>query len=117
MLKMPIPWFDIPKNNAGGLTARLASDCKMVNGLTTTFIGVSIQNVCTLVSAIAIGFYYEWRTSLVTLGLIPLMILAGIVQMKQSTGFSSQTDTAYKDSSSLIMESMTNIRTVSSFGY
>jgi ATP-binding cassette subfamily B (MDR/TAP) protein 1 len=48
MLKMPIPWFDIPKNNPGGLTARLSSDCKMVNGLTTTFIGISIQNLATL---------------------------------------------------------------------
>jgi ATP-binding cassette subfamily B (MDR/TAP) protein 1 len=117
MLKMPIPWFDIPKNNAGGLTARLSSDCKMVNGLTTTFIGVSLQNLVTLLTALIIGFIYEWRTSLVTLGLIPLMILAGAVQMQQSTGFSGKTDAIYKDSSSLIMEAMLNIRTVSSFGY
>jgi len=102
MLKMPIPWFDIPKNNPGGLTARLASDCKMVNGLTTTFIGVLFQNVVTLVAALIIGFIYEWRTSLVTLGLIPMMILAGAIQMKQSLGFSSESDEAYKDSSSLI---------------
>jgi ATP-binding cassette subfamily B (MDR/TAP) protein 1 len=89
MLKMPITWFDIPKNNAGSLTARLSSDCKSVNGLTTTFIGVSIQNVVTLVTSLIIGFIFEWRTSLVTLGLIPVMILAGVVQMQQSTGFSA----------------------------
>lgn len=58
MLKMPIPQFDIPKNNPGGLTARLASDCKMVNGLTTTFIGISIQNLATLVSSLIIGFIF-----------------------------------------------------------
>lgn len=58
MLKMPIPWFDIPKNNAGGLTARLASDCKMVNGLTTTFIAVTIQNLTTLISSLIIGFIF-----------------------------------------------------------
>lgn len=92
MLKMPIPWFDIAKNNPGGLTARLASDCKMVNGLTTTFIGILIQNVVTLVAALIIGFIFEWRTSLVTVGLIPVMILAGAVQMKQSLGFSSESD-------------------------
>ena len=58
MLKMPIPWFDIPKNNPGGLTARLAADCKMVNGLTTTFIGITIQNIVTLVTALVIGFIF-----------------------------------------------------------
>ena len=37
--------------------------------------------------------------------------------MSFTTGFSDKTDAAYKESSSLIMESMINIRTVSSFGY
>lgn len=31
-----------------------------------------------------------------------MMILAGAIQMKQSLGFSSESDEAYKDSSSLI---------------
>jgi ATP-binding cassette subfamily B (MDR/TAP) protein 1 len=45
------------------------------------------------------------------------MIIAGVIQMAFTTGFSDQTDAAYKDSSNLIMEAMLNIRTVSSFGY
>ena len=45
------------------------------------------------------------------------MLLAGAIQMAMATGFSDKTDKAYKDSSTLIMESMINIRTVSSFGY
>lgn len=45
------------------------------------------------------------------------MIIAGIIQMSFNTGFSDKTDAAYKDSSSLIMEALVNIRTVSSFGY
>lgn len=27
ILKMPIVWFDKPKNSCGGISARLASDC------------------------------------------------------------------------------------------
>lgn len=45
------------------------------------------------------------------------MIIAGAIQMAFTTGFSAKTDVAYKDSSSLITESMINIRTVTSFGY
>jgi hypothetical protein len=33
MLKMPVPWYDEPKHNSGTLTARLATDCRQVNGL------------------------------------------------------------------------------------
>ena len=44
ILKMPIAWFDKPKNSSGSLSARLASDCKTVNGLITTFIALSYFN-------------------------------------------------------------------------
>jgi ATP-binding cassette subfamily B (MDR/TAP) protein 1 len=114
---MPVPWFDIPRNNAGTLTARLSTDCQLVNTVTTTTVSILIQNLSTLISGIIIAFANEWRTSLVALGLLPLMIISGAIQMAFNTGFSDKTDAAYKDSSNLIMESMINIRTVSSFGY
>jgi ATP-binding cassette subfamily B (MDR/TAP) protein 1 len=116
ILKMPVAWFDIPRNNAGSLTARLSTDCQQVNGLTSTLIGITLQNFSCLFSGIIIAFVYDWRITLVTLGLIPFMIGAGMIHMKFNVGFSEKSDAAYKDSSSLIMEAMTNIRTVCSFG-
>jgi ATP-binding cassette, subfamily B (MDR/TAP), member 1 len=55
---MPIVWFDNPRNNAGSLTARLSSDCNSVNGLTTTFVAIIIQNSTTLIAGITIGFLF-----------------------------------------------------------
>ena len=55
---MPIPLFDIPKNNAGTLTARLSTDCQLVNTVTTTTISILIQNLSTLVSGIIIAFVH-----------------------------------------------------------
>ena len=86
MLKMPVKWFDIPRNNAGTLTARLSTDCQVVNSMTTTVVQIMIQNISTLITGIIIAFIFEWRTSLVALGLLPLMIIAGIVQMSLNTG-------------------------------
>lgn len=100
---MPVPWFDIPRNNAGTLTARLSTDCQLVNTMTTSTVSIMIQNVSTLIAGIIIAFVHEWRTSLVALGLLPLMIIAGVIQMAFNTGFSDKTDAAYKDSSNLIM--------------
>ena len=45
------------------------------------------------------------------------MIISGAIQVKVSTGFSDESDEAYKDSSNLINETVMNIRTVTSFGY
>lgn len=103
ILRMPIPWFDIPKNNGGALATKLSTDCNLVNTVTTTVVSVMVQNVSTLISGIVIAFVFEWRTALVALGLLPLMILSGAIQMSLQTGFSDKTDEAYKDSSHLIM--------------
>ena len=78
---MPIPWFDKPQNASGTLASRLAADCSAVNDLITTFISITIQNITTLIAGATIALIYEWRTSLVALGLLPLMVLSGVVQM------------------------------------
>ena len=51
------------------------------------------------------------------LGLIPFIVIGGAVDMYFQTGFKEKSEDAYKDSSSLIMEALINIRTVTSFGY
>jgi uncharacterized Zn-binding protein involved in type VI secretion len=55
---MPIPWFDIPKNTGGSLTAKLASDSLMVNGLTATFLSIMVQNASTLIAGIAVALIF-----------------------------------------------------------
>ena len=117
LLRLPIPFFDIPRNNSGSLAARLSSECNQVNGLTTTIVAITIQNISTLVTGLIIAFIFEWRSSLVALAMIPLLIIAGMLEMAFNTGQSQSTDDAYKDSASLIMESMVNIRTVTSSGH
>ena len=79
ILKMPIAWFDKPKNASGSLSARLASDCHAVNGLITTFFSITIQSATTLLAGVIIAFVFEWRTSLVALGLLPFMIISGVI--------------------------------------
>lgn len=88
MIRMPGSWFDNPKNNAGTLSARLSIDCKTINGVTSSYIGIMTQNISCLTCGIIIAFVHEWRITLVTLGLIPVMIACGVIKMKALVGFS-----------------------------
>ena len=117
MLKMPVSWFDISKNNVGNLSTKLSIDCQLVNAVTTTTFSIEMQNLATLLTGIVIAFVYEWRTALVALGLLPLIIFVGATKMAINTIFGNKKNAAYKNSSNLIMETIINIRTVSSFGY
>lgn len=89
---MPVPWFDIPKNNSGSLAARLFTECNQVNALTTTAIAIMMQNISSLITGLVIAFVFDWRTSLVALGMIPLLMLAGLLEMQFNTGQNQATD-------------------------
>ena len=89
---MPLYWFDDIRNNPGALTSRLSADCQKINGVTTTSIAIMLQNISTLVSGVVIAFVFEWRTALVAIGMLPLMIISGVIQMQFQTGFSDETD-------------------------
>lgn len=63
--------------------------------------GIQISNTSALVSGMVIAFYFNWRITLVTLGLAPFMMIAGQMQAKFMQGFSENSDDAYKDSGNL----------------
>ncbi|EGR27069.1 hypothetical protein IMG5_202500 [Ichthyophthirius multifiliis] len=115
MLKMPMNWFDQTNNNPGNLSSRLATDAHLINSLTSNVVSIQTQNLSSLITGIVAAFFYSWRVSLVAIAVSPLMIISGGIQAKFVQGFSEGTDEAYKDSGMIIMESVTNIRTVYSF--
>ena len=84
--------------------------------MATTYIYISFQCLSTFIAAVVIALIYEWRTTLVAIGSLPLLVLAGAIRSKFRTGLMEKADKAYKDSALIIMESLTNIRTVVSFG-
>lgn len=116
LLRMPIPYFDKPENNAATLTSRLAVDCKIVQALTSTIIGFKIQNMSSLCSGMAIAFSASWALTLIVLSMAPVTYLGRKMRTKLMGSFNERTDLAYRDSGNLIMEAVTNIRTVFSFG-
>ena len=88
MLKMPISWFDRPSNSSGTLATRLALDCKYINNLVTIFIAVILQSISLIISGLIVAFIFDWRTALVGLILLPLIIGVGLVRMMTTNGFS-----------------------------
>ena len=77
ILRMPVSWFDKPKNISGTLSSRLSSDCQNVNSSAITFFLMISSSVSTLIAGLTIAFYNEWRITLVSLSFIIVIILGG----------------------------------------
>lgn len=60
--------------------------------MTTGALSVLILNLATVGAGLTLAFYYNWRLSLVVLGLSPFMTIAGSINMKRMKRFAEQTD-------------------------
>ena len=86
VLKQEIGWFDLDSNTSGALTSRLSSDAPAVRGAVADVLGVSVQNIATLVFGYAVAFTNGWKMTLVVTCALPLLGFSSYMQMKFFTG-------------------------------
>uniref|UniRef100_A0A7N8XL94 ATP-binding cassette, sub-family B (MDR/TAP), member 4 n=1 Tax=Mastacembelus armatus TaxID=205130 RepID=A0A7N8XL94_9TELE len=105
MMRQDLGWFDNPKNSVGALTTRLATDAAQVQG-------VSLKGG----TGVTISLVYGWELTLLLLVVVPIMAVAGAVEIKMLTGQAAQDKKELEKLVSLQIatEAIENIRTVAS---
>ncbi|XP_055694549.1 ATP-dependent translocase ABCB1 [Lutzomyia longipalpis] len=116
MLKQEIAWFDKKSNGVGALCSKLSSDATAVQGATGQRIGTVLSSVSTLLIAIGIAMFYEWRLGLVALAFSPLLVVGSYLEMKFMEQENMGNAKALQKSTKLAVEVVSNIRTVVSLG-
>jgi len=114
LLRQEVSYFDDHKNTTGALTTRLATDASAIQGATGSRLGVMCQSLASIGTGIIIGFVYGWQLTLFILAFMPLILIAGIAQMKLAKGFSAKGNEHLEDAGKVATEAIVNIRTVAS---
>jgi ATP-binding cassette subfamily B (MDR/TAP) protein 1 len=89
VINMEVSWFDEPEHSSGAIGSRLAADAAIVRSLVGDQLAAIVQNIATVTSAMIIAFTASWQLALVILGLIPLIGINGVIQVKFMKGFSA----------------------------
>ena len=77
---------------------------------------VMCMNISTVSISLFFAFYHSWLLTLIVLGLCPLIMISGAINMKLLKRLTSKTEETEKFIGSLISDSVVNMRTVKSFG-
>lgn len=86
ILRHQIGWFDSEKNSTGNLTIRLEQDTSAISRATGMNLGHICQLLMTLFAGVVIGMLAAWQVALVAVGCIPLIAVAGVIQMRMING-------------------------------
>ena len=127
MLRKDIGWHDDRDNSAGILTGTLASDVQLLSGVSSEGMGAQIEGAVAALAGTVMAFIFSWPLALVTIGLLPVFIICGAIQQKADQENMMNMESAEgseemeksddsKMSKLLCSDSITNYKTVASFG-
>eukprot|EP00658_Telonema_sp_P-2_P075078 TRINITY_DN6447_c0_g1_i10.p1 TRINITY_DN6447_c0_g1~~TRINITY_DN6447_c0_g1_i10.p1 ORF type:complete len:470 (+),score=102.49 TRINITY_DN6447_c0_g1_i10:211-1620(+) len=93
----------------------LAADTELVHALWGPSIGTKVQMFANVSGGVIIAFVYQWKVALVVLSGIPLLAITSALQQALMMGTGSFTSKEGNSDDTIKAESLTNIRTVTSF--
>ncbi|KAK4406878.1 ABC transporter B family member 11 [Sesamum angolense] len=115
VVNMEVGWFDEPQNSSGVIGARLSADAATIRALVGDALAQLVQDLAAAVVGLVIAFIACWQLALIVLGMVPLIALNGIVQLKFMTGFSADAKVMYEEASQVANDAVGTIRTVASY--
>jgi ATP-binding cassette subfamily B (MDR/TAP) protein 1 len=89
IIHMEVGWFDKAENSSGALGARLSTDAASIRTLVGDALGLLVQDIATVMTALVISFEANWQLSLIIIVLVPLILVNGHFQIKSMQGFNT----------------------------
>ncbi|KAE8055652.1 hypothetical protein FH972_012479 [Carpinus fangiana] len=115
ILRNEIGWFDDTDNTSSMLCSRLESDATLLRTIVVDRSTILLQNVGFVFTAFAIGFFLNWRITLVVIATYPLIISGHISEKLFMKGFAGNLSKTYLKANMLAGEAVSNLRTVAAF--
>jgi len=82
-LRLHLGYFYNPEHTLEAFTTKLASsDTTKINGIALSMVGISVQTFCTLIIGITLGFVYDWKLPIITLGFMPIIVITAATRIR-----------------------------------
>lgn len=114
LFEQDLQWHQSEGRTPALLLSYITRDGNALAGLSGSVIGTMISITVNLVAAIILTHIIAWKIALVCLSLIPLLLGAGMMELRILGKFEEKHETAYTHSVDIGTEAITSIKTIAS---
>jgi ABC-type multidrug transport system fused ATPase/permease subunit len=116
-LELHIGFFDFESNDPSGLLSILSVDINNLKLFFTTIVGAILVTLGIIITALIIGFYYDWKLTLILFCFFPLRIVFSFLSGMFKFGGKRKYKEVRIEASSYFTECVTNTKIVFSFNF
>ncbi|EAW12139.1 ABC transporter ATP-binding protein [Aspergillus clavatus NRRL 1] len=114
LFEQDLQWHQSNGRTPALLLSYITKDGSALAGLSGSVIGTLFSITVNLIAAIILTHIIAWRIALVCLALVPLLLGAGLMELRVLGKFEEKHETAYTKSVDIGVEAITSIKTIAS---
>ncbi|CAF1243450.1 unnamed protein product [Adineta steineri] len=111
-LRQEVAYFDRPENSSGAICNQLSSNAAAIENMAGTRLGVICESLSMSAVGFLLGLFYNWQLTIIIAIPLIILIIATIIDIRLGTWLQTQVDLIYSQASTLVVEVITNMRTV-----
>ena len=116
-LELHMGFFDFEVNSPSRLLSILSVDINYLKLFFTSIVGAAIITLGIIITALIIGFYYDWKLTLILFCFFPIRIVLSFFAGKFKLGGKEKTKEIRIEAHSYFTECVTNTKTIFSFNF
>ena len=116
-LELHVGYYDIDSNSPGGLLTKLSIDTTQISTLILSIFGAVISTLGAIITALIIGFIYDWKLSLIILVFIPFIVTCTVLMGNYRENGREGNKKIRIEAGSVLSECVINTKTIFSFNF
>ena len=116
-LELHVGYFDINSNSPGGLLTKLSIDTTQLSALVLSIFGAVISTSGAIITALIIGFIYDWKLSLIICCFIPFIVTCTVLMGNYRENGREGNKQIRIEAGSVLSECVINTKTIFSFNF
>ena len=116
-LELHIGFYDIESNSPGGLLTKLSIDTMQISPLILAIFGAIICTLGSIITALVIGFIFDWKLTLITFAFLPFIVLSRFLTGNYRENGREGNKKIKIEAGSILSDCIINTKTIFSFNF